>query len=376
MSSITISNETSVDIGSSGLSCNFYQFSSFEVSLASESGVYYPAGNYNPRLFQTNVFYVSGTVAEAGSLVSLTPDGNIPAELNGTALSAEAVILTPEIFLSESALSDLDPPLPPIPQAPPPDDGKVTDHTNVILLLHGDTNPLEDSSTFNRTLLVSGDAAHTPLRKAFGSGSINFPVNTTNNGVYTEIADNDLFTLDDEAITFEARIRLDSLTEKEHTLFSFGLGSDIFMSLTLEITASGDQVVFDWKESSTVSQQVIVPLLEGKLKDKPLDFQQFAFVYSRVQGHFGVFLDGERIGLLEVDENVDPVWGGLIVAPKTVDVDFNLSVGVLDPLDSDNSKQFSGHMDEVRLTLREALYQTISPTASVYSFAWPNPIGN
>lgn len=374
MSSITVSNETNIDLGNSGSFCNFYQANSFDISLASESGVYYPADDYYIAFRQTNVFFVSGTVATGGSLVSLTPSGDIPAEFNGNGISANATIITPEIFLPGSATDDGEPVLPPA--DPPLDDGKVSDHANVILLLHGNETPLIDSSIPGRTLLVSGDAAYDPLKKAFGTGSIKFSANATNNGVYTEITDNDLFTLNDEAFTFEARIRLDSLAEKENTLFSFGLGSDMRMVLSLEITASGSQVVFYWKDSSEVDQQVTVPLLDDKLKEKPQDFQQFAFVYSKVQGHFGAFLDGERIGLLEVDDNTDPVWPGLIVAPKTEDVTFNLSIGLLDPLDSDNSKQFTGHMDEVRLTLREALYKTISPTAAVYSFAWPNPIGS
>jgi len=184
MSSITVSNETNIDLGNSGSFCNFYQANSFDISLASESGVYYPADDYYIAFRQTNVFFVSGTVATGGSLVSLTPSGDIPAEFNGNGISANATIITPEIFLPGSATEDGEPVLPPA--DPPLDDGKVSDHANVILLLHGNETPLIDSSIPGRTLLVSGDAAYDPLRKAFGAGSIKFPANTTNNGVYTE----------------------------------------------------------------------------------------------------------------------------------------------------------------------------------------------
>ena len=60
--------------------------------------------------------------------------------------------------------------------------------------------------------------------------------------------------------------------------------------------------------------------------------------------------------------------------PVDAAVDGELSVGSLVPLAANPGSQFVGHLDEVRLTLREALYQTVSPSAAVYTFALPDPI--
>ena len=116
MTQITVVNEVFIDLGNSGVDANIFNAQSMSMQFATPSGVYLRAGNYDIEAWHTNVFYVSGTVAEAGSLVELTADGNVPAEYNGKVLATNAVVITPEIFLSDAAIAGNNP----TPPAPAP----------------------------------------------------------------------------------------------------------------------------------------------------------------------------------------------------------------------------------------------------------------
>lgn len=382
MTQINVTNEIFINLGNTGFFTEELQTQSFLVSFATPSGVYVRAGANEFDAFSTPVFYVSGTVVEGGDIVTLTPNGDVPAEFKGKALVTDAVVLTPEIFLTASDLADPDAPEPAPTPDPPLDDGKVADPLNVILLLHADNPAWFDSSTYTRTILTNGAPVFDPLRKAFGSGSLKLPADDSNDALFVEISDDSLFSLEDESFTFEARIRLDSVDAKTHTLFSFGESGDSYLDLNLVLDpVSSDKVVLNWKRETvdgengaTVFDQIELPVASGKFLTKPEIFQQFAFVYDKIQGHFAAYLDGERIGFVDASAFVSPVWNGLNVLPKPTGVVAELGVGSLVPIDIDDGSQFEGQLDEVRLTLREALYQTVSLSSAVYSFAWPDPI--
>ena len=341
--------------------------------------------------------------------MSLDLNGDIPIEFNGQVLTADAVVITPEIFVKASDL-EVDP-TPEIPLPPPQTDGKVGDPASVMLLLHADTPSWVDSSTYNHALTAVGAPVYDAVRKAFGTGSLRLEEPVTDvdsgnkilSGISAVISSSDqleIMDLEDDSFTFEARIRLGTLPAyKEYTLFTYESQLLNFFSSYLTLDEDGgDTLTIRWLAPNPLwlpgadenppedpeyqpryfENQMVIALTPGSFDSAVSEFTQLAFVYDKVRGYFSVYLGGVRIGFEDATQLTNPSWGGLdVLTPLETEV-MTLSVG-LPPHSSapelvNDAAQFVGHLDEVRLTIGESLYQSNSASAAVYNFAWPNPI--
>jgi hypothetical protein len=409
---ITVTDETYINVGNTGTDVRWWQAQEWRVDFATPSGIYRPAPKESDVSFRhTSVFYVSGVVVEAGYLVNLTPNGNVPAEYNGKVLTSDAVVVTPEIFLSKYNIPedpDADPD--PTPRPPRAQDGKVAIPEDVFFLLHADMNIPNwiDSSTYGRALTQIGFPELEPVRTAFGSGSLKGPPNSMYNGLRMDSYRSEEWDLADPSFTFEARFRFDSTDPAVHTLLSYGREADRPL---LEITARfgldelmvpTQSIRINWVEAFLnpnaepgdpdefdVLDEVEIVLDGSPWLASPGTFQQTSLTYDSVSGRFAVHVDGVRVGYLRAAEREGRPWNGVTIAPYVepadpADIDLQYRVLVVgascrtpetgNPPLIGTEASFVGLMDEVRLTMYESLYDVESPAAQVYSFAWPNPI--
>lgn len=400
---ITIEDETAIDIGNRGFLVDITQNQEWTLSFATESGLYArSADEYSVRRRNTGIFYVSGTVVEGGDIVTLSPDGDVPAEYRGKALAADAVVIIPEIFLKTRDQQGQNPTPTPDPTPEPTNpDGFVEYAPYVALLLHGDTkNPnFIDDSSYNRLVTDIGTPLLNGSRPAFGAGSIQLDRDAIEaQGLFTEIpADDETFTLEDASFTFEARLRFKNITGV-HTLFSYGRPVEDtvnpaagFFGLPLmvwevRVDLDNSELIMEWTRQDSANRNdrtvLNIPFTEGVFTAKG-EFQQTAFVYDKVKGHFAIFVDGNRVGFYDAASAVDPVWIGFTPFVKDTTETFQLTIGApviegtlqnVGSIAARAAQCYDGLIDEVRLTLNEALYRTDSTNATLYNFAWPNPI--
>lgn len=393
---IVILDETSVDTGNKGVAPRWRSYQEWNISFATESGDYFPAP---PEEFiswrHTFVFYVSGVVAEAGGFVTLTSNGNVPAEFNGKVLTAGAQVVTPEIFLSKFSQATEEPEEPETPQPPRADDGKVSDPLAVFALFHNDQSVpnWRDSSTYTRTVTEVGLPELDQLKYTFGTGSLKCPDNGQVNGLRVASPVEEGFVFDDFSFTFEARLRFDQLAG-QHTLMSYGNADNTLFEIrakfyqdefmedkqSVYITWLRDDSEPDPGQDPVEPEFVEIELTKNAWILSPDDFQQTAIVYDKTVGEFAVFVSGERVGFYNATLQVDPPWNSislpLYVEPEggwpdgePIERNFTLGAGSYE-----TTNGFIGRMDEARWTVSEALYDVRSDAAQVYTFPWPNPV--
>ena len=401
---ITIADETHINNGNSGTDVQINQAQSWKMDFATPSGYYLAAPAEEKISWRHSfVFYVSGTICEAGDIVTLTPNGDVPAEYNGNALAADAVIITPEIFFSKYADSGDGTEDPgPIAQPPRAADGKVTTPTNVVLLYHADMNVPEwrDSSGFTRPVVETGLPELDQIRKSFGPGSLLLPDNNLNNGLLAPLSQSEGRNFQDFSFTWESRLRFDSVEPKEHILLSYGLGDNTLLEITARfyLNEEGEpkqSIKVDWTTAidedplvAPTIDGVEIELADGTWKAKPEQLQQTSIVYAKSTGEFGIHVDGIQAGYLNASERVEPLWGsiflydweeecdaeGVCPSPDRIIATGCTCLNGIADLNIQRERAFVGRMDEIRWTLGEALYDPAYPTAQVYAFAWPSPI--
>lgn len=396
---ITIDGETGINIGNTGTDVAVQQTQQWLVSFPTESGAYNPApAEFYISWRDTNVFYVSGTVAEAGSFVTLSSTGSVPAEFDGKVLTANAVIVTPEIFISKYSDTSDPEPEPEEPLPPRAADGKVETAENVYYLFHADYNvpAWQDSSYYNRPVLEVGLPELDQLRMPFGTGAVRFPDNTLENALEMTQPKDEGWVLEDFSFTWEARLRFDKLIG-EQMLHSYG--DDQWHIFDIKVKFFQDELMEDrqaiiiyWRTDVFVDEpaggteplappdQVEIVLDGLPFLEAPTSYQQTSIVYDKTSGEFAVFIDGVRKGFFNGSERTSPPWNSIFLPPYTDDIDdpaydanqplrkVRIGAGVVD-----TGYAMIGRMDEVRMVFNEALYDTQRTTAQVYNFPWPNP---
>jgi hypothetical protein len=313
-------------------------------------------------------------------------------------LTAGAVIVTPEIFISKYSDTSAPGPEPEEPLPPRAADGKVTDGNNVFYLLHADYNTpaWKDSSSYNRPITDVGLPELDQLRMPFGTGALLLPDNTLDNALEMTVPKEEGWLLEDFSFTWEARLRFDSLVG-EQTLHSYG--DDTYHMFDIKAKFFQDEFMEDkqsivvyWRSSVFVDtgagetepldppDQVEVILAGNPFKELSAAYQQTSIVYDKTSGEFAVWVDGVRCGLFNASERESPPWGSIFLPPYTDDVDspnydenqpirrVRIGAGVVD-----EGTGMIGRLDECRWVINEALYDTQREDAQVYSFPWPNP---
>lgn len=374
--SITISLETYIDIGNSGVNIKALQSQQMLVTFFNSAGGYRPASpSYELAEFVTSVMYISGVVTTAGSLVMIDPDGNIPPEYNGHLLASDSTIITPEIFLSADDLG-VDPP-DPEPELPPsPDDGKPTTGT-VQILLKGNEYPLRDSSILARPIENRGEFVQLDtLHKVFGYGSLKFPDADEDHGLVMDL-DAGFEMEQNDSLTIETRIRPKSVINSSYRIFSAGSSvnpepQQLYWG-DLSLSADGtDSFQFNWVDDTSTLRYIYLPFDGHPLTAG--EFSQFVFVHDALTGTFAVFVDGTRVSYVDASAFIDPIWTGVTTREITAMAQPKFVVGGYTMGQTLNN--FKGNFDEYRVTTGQALYDPRNTVAAVYDFAWPPPKSN
>jgi hypothetical protein len=416
---ITIIDETNINIGNTGTNVSSEVTQRWDVTFVGASGNYSPAPAEFPISWRhTNVFYVSGTVAEAGGFVTLSANGSVPAEFNGKVLAADAVIVIPEIFKSKFSDTTPNDPDPEEPTPPRLSDGKVEDGANVFFLSHFDTNipRWRDSSTWGREMSFRGAPMLDQNRLAFGTGAMNSPDNqiADGNGLIAETPRSEGWLFEDFSFTFEARLCFRKL-EGEQILLSYGGAPTTLFEIRAkfyqnDIMEDKQSIVLEWlRDDVPPDENFPDVLLDPEIVEIELDtnawvssldkFQQTAFLYDKGTGEFAVFVDGTRVGYYNAAERLEPgPWESIFLPPYEDDGEetstqpsytdgtetgqqsddeeddepvrkFAIGCGVVR-----NGNGYNGRMDECRWTINETLYDVSSDSAIVYDFPWPNPV--
>lgn len=401
---ITISDETNINIGNTGTNIRARQTQRWDVTFVGEAGNYAPAPAEFPISWRhTNVFYVSGTVAQAGGFVTLSANGSVPAEFNGKVLAADAVIVTPEIFKSKYSSTTPNEPDPEPPAPPRAADGKVTNGANVFFLYHADKNVPNwaDSSTWGRDVSEKGLPELDQLRLVFGTGALKCPDNqlVSGNGLVASSPRSEGWVFEDFTFTFEARLRFDKI-EGEQVLFSYGVPNTLFEIRAKfyqnELMEDKQAIILEWLRDETPldeNEPNILP--DPEIVEIELDvnawtlgpdvFQQTAFLYNKETGVFALFVDGVRVGYYNASERIEPgPWESIFLPPygeaapldggdddEPVEIDRQFAVGCGVVREGNG---FIGRMDEIRWVINEALYDVASSNAQIYTFPWPDPV--
>ena len=306
------------------------------------------------------------------------------------------------MFLKSRDIQGQNPePLPEPEPEPDSTDGLVDYAPYVALLLHGNTkapNFIDDSS-YNRLVTDIGTPTLNTLRPAFGAGGIQLDKDPlAAQGLYVQIpVDDETFILNDASFTFEARMRFKTVTGI-HTLFSYGrptvdevnpnaaFSGEPLMVWELRVDFDNSQFVMEWLRTDSLDEDdrtvLAIPFEQDSFT--PLgSYQQCSFTYDKIKGQFAIHIDGVRKAFYDAASDTDPVWIGFTPFVKDPTETFQLTIGapviegrveVPGSAAARAEACYDGLLDEVRLTLNEALYRTDSTNAAVYNFAWPNPI--